>query len=265
MTSQLDVPLDDFLNDLGRAERLLRLISEFRTFGASAASHVGEGNQSDPHWDEAKKLGETAQVVRQDLPVLAGALHLYICGRFEYFVRELVVSVSDLLSGTAERYMDLPKKLRDELFALTLTVAQNPSRYGYRPEETESFLIALAAGLSDGQGSVEIKSEVLAITEANMNPRVLADVLKRVGINSIWSDLGKQARFKTHLGVRSDGDCTKEAEGRLAKIMRDRNSFAHPTSSTEFPDVDQVLDSCSFFRVLSEVIVDIAKLPPGKD
>lgn len=258
VTSQLDARLSEFHMDLDRAERLLDLLSQFRVFGASNQARASDGDAT--AWKEAADLATIAQSVRSDLPILSGALHMYVSGRFEFFVRDIVVAVADSLSAAATTYADLPEKLRVELRELTLIIAQNPARYGYKDDQAENLLISLAANLEGKQG-ISLQSEVLAVTESNMHPGMLADIMKRVGIQAVWPEVGKQARLKAHLETRVDGECTKEAQSRLSAIMRDRNSFAHPTSSTEFPDVEQVRTTCGFLRALSEVLVDVAKLP----
>lgn len=258
MVGDIDVRLREFHKDLDRAERLLDLIGQFRAFGGSVAAH-----RSDPastRWTEAAELGDVAQTVRPDLPILSGALHMYVSGRFEFFVREVVIAVVDTLCASASAYADLPDKLREELKKLTLIVAQNPARYGYNDEQAEDLLMSLSSNLS-GAETVSVQSEILAITESNMTPQILATVMKRVGIQSIWHEIGKQAKLKSYLETRNDGECTVESQSRLTAIMRDRNNFAHPTSATKFPDVEQVRNTCSFLRALSEVLVDIAKLP----
>lgn len=259
MANELDARLHEFHADLDRAERLLDLLDQFRRFGGSYSARKADENATES-WVEAESLGEVAQTVRTDLPLLSGALHMYVCGRFEFFVRDVVVAVADMLCASVTTYTDLPEKLRSELKHLTLAVAQNPARYGYKPEAAEAILVSLASNLST-ETPISVPSEVLAITESNMNPETLAEIMKRVGIDKVWQELGKQAKLRSHLSVRAEGECTQEARTRLASIMRDRNNFAHPTSSAEFPDVAQVKATCSFLRALSEVLVDVAKLP----
>jgi hypothetical protein len=89
----LDLILSEFDSDLKRAEDLLRLIKHFRGFaGSSAPEELRNGTLS---WPEAISLVNDAPQVRTDLPILSGSLLLYICGRFEYFVCEVVISLAD--------------------------------------------------------------------------------------------------------------------------------------------------------------------------
>lgn len=93
-----------------------------------------------------------------------------------------------------------------------------------------------------------------------MKERVLADVLKRVGVTDFWKDVGKQAAMKIFLEKTAEQEATAEAQSRLNKLMDDRNQIAHPTAATQFPDPDQVLKSAAFLLSLAEVTVNLAKV-----
>ena len=258
IAQELQPPLLEFESDLRRAEELLSLIKEYRTFATSLPP-------SEPDvWLAARDLHATAAIVRTDLPVLSGSILLYVCGRFEYFVRELVAALADDLAARCTAYEDLPELVREELQSRSLEVALHPRKFGFEPAEAEQILVIHAANLQpakDREGPVRIASRVLAITESNMNPRTMADIFKRVQLKDVWATLGKQAPLKARLGKASDRDCTAEATSRLEKIMKDRNSVAHPTGSFSFPDVDQVLEFVSFMRTLATVLVDVAQIP----
>jgi hypothetical protein len=259
--AQLDMVLNQFHADLRRAGHLLRLVKEFRQFaGSSVPDEVQNGTVP---WTEAVELAGAAPHVRTDLPVLSGSLLLYICGRFEYFVREVVVALADEIAAKVDVYSDLPEPVRKELRTRTLDVALNPRRFGFTATEAEQLLVVLGKNL-DSSGTVEsvsISSRVLAVTDSNMNSRTLVDMFKRVARSDFWVDIGKQARLKAHLSASVDKECTQEAQSRLDTIMKERNGIAHPTSGTHFPDPDQVLSSAEFLKVLSEVIVDLARVP----
>lgn len=256
-----DSMLGSFHKDLERSAHLLRLIKQFRDFAAASVPP----NTSDllNAWTAAVDLHAKATVVRTDLPILAGSIHLYICGRFEYFVRELITAVGDEIAVSAVDYEALPSVVREELRNRTLEIAQNPQRYGHTPSSAETLLVTLVQSfqpIATGDG-VQISSEVLAVTESNMHSRTLSDLFKRINIPNVWPEIGKQASMKSHLNKSQDGECTKTAQGRLDKMMKDRNGIAHPTSATTFPDPDQVLTALDYLQVLSRVLVDLCKVP----
>lgn len=256
--SGLDEVLNDFRADVGRAEHLLALVKTFREFGASAPPQAIV--DATPPWPEAIALHDASRLRRTDLPVLSGSLQLYLIGRFEYCIRQIVQVIADEIASRATKYSDLPDSLRTELKNRTIEVAQNPRRYGYDELQAEALLASLVGNLHSAAGPLSISSGVLSITESNMKDRVLAELLKRVGMNDFWREVGKQANVKLQLEKMTDGETTTEAQARLNTLMDERNHVAHPTSSTQFPDPDQVLKAASFLNTLASVTVDLAKV-----
>ena len=255
---RLEQVLDDFSGDLKRAEHLLRLVKGFRTFGGSVVPPAVK-NGTAP-WAEAADLWDESKELRTYLPILSGSLLLYLAGRFEYFMQQLVQTVAEDIVEGASVYSDLPDALRKELTARTLEVAQNPRKFGFSEGQGEAFIVSLAANVSGGNSPLSISSEVLTITDTNMKDRVVAKLLKRVGMEGVWRDLGKQAPMKLHLDISSDRAATAAAQGRLNALMDERNQIAHPTLATQFPDPDQVLERAAFLRKLAEVMTQIVQV-----
>lgn len=256
--SSLDPVLSDFNSDVERAEHLLSLVKTFREFGASTPP-LRNPSDADP-WPTATALHDASKLRRTDLPVLSGSLQLYLAGRFEYCIRQLVETVADEVASRATKYADLPDSIKNGLKSKTLEIAQNPRRYGYDESQTDALLTALVASKGCNAAPVPISSGVLALTDSNMKDRVLADLLKRVGMQDFWRDVGKQATVKLALEKNTDGEATAEAQARLNAIMDERNQVAHPTSSTQFPDPDQVLKAAGFLKTLAATTVDLAKV-----
>lgn len=251
--------LADFEKDLGKTKDLLRLISSFKEFAASAIpEQVADDTVA---WKEALDLLSIAPQVRTDLPILAGSLVMYLCGRFEYFARDLVIAVVDELSAKATSYEVLPEKLKKQIRESSLMVAQNPERHHFTDSDVTQILINLADMLSQKPGVSFVRPDVLTITDTNMNSRTLAEVFKRVGIEDLWKNLGKQAQLKIFLLQSDDSPCTLESQRRLDKYMKVRNGLAHPTAETVFPDAEQVREMCEYFDVLGKMLVDVVLVP----
>ena len=246
--------LDDFEKDIGRVEQLLRLIYTFRDFAGQAAELSGH----------AQDLYEVAQNARTDLPILSGSLLLYLCGRFEYFVRELVGTIVDDLVDKAATYEELPIALRKEVLTRTLQINLNPSKYNHNAPSASALAAQLANNLSsrsDGSTSIFVDATTVTITESNMRPDVLVDLFKRVGINGLWDTLGKQLTLKSFLEEATDDGCKKAAIARLDDIMNERNKVAHPIGDVTFPDAAIVEDIAHYFRALAQVLVDLSLAP----
>lgn len=256
--SLLDQVFSDFNADVGRAEHLLSLIKNFKDFGASTPPGT-PAVAADP-WPTATALYEASKLRRTDLPLLSGSLQLYLAGRFEYCIRQVVEVVADEISNRATKYTDLPEPIRSELKNRTIEIIQNPRRHGYDEGQADALLSALVESKATTSPPVVISSSVLSLTDSNMRDRVLSDILKRVGMQDFWSNVGKQAAVKLALDQTTDGETTKEAQARLNAIMDERNQVAHPTASTIFPDPDQVLRSALFLKTLASTTVDLAKV-----
>lgn len=256
--SLLDQVFRDFRADVERTEHLLSLVKNFREFGASTPPNTPIGAVD--FWPTASSLYEASKLRRTDLPVLSGSLQLYLAGRFEYCMRQVVEVVADEISSRATKYIDLPESIRSELKTRTVEIIQNPRRYGYDEGRADALLSEFVASKATTRPPVAISSSVLSLTDSNMKDRVLSDILKRVGMQDFWINVGKQAAVKLELDQTTDGETTKEAQARLNAIMDERNQVAHPTGSTVFPDPDQVLKSARFLKTLASTTVDLAKV-----
>lgn len=258
--SQLATILQQFHDDLGRTTDLLELTLRFKAFaGSSIPAPIADGSIS---WPEAKDLEHIAPQVRTDLPLMSGSILLYVCGRFENFVREVVVAIGDEHAANASKYDDLPESVRHELFHRTLEVVKSPTKYQFKESESAQLIKKLSDSLNPTTGApVVVDTRLLSVTDANMHSRMVADIFKRVGIEQIWQELGKQAPLKAHLGQPTDPKCRDAAVKKLDAIMKERNGIAHPTSATSFPDPHQVQETIEFLRMLSKVMVDVALVP----
>lgn len=255
--SLLDQVFGDFKADVERAEHLLSLVKDFKDFGASTPPNSPAAVDL---WPTACALHEASKLRRTDLPLLSGSLQLYLAGRFEYCIRQVVEVVADEISNRATKYADLPESIRVELKNRTIEIIQNPRRYGYDEGQADALLASLVLSKATTKPPLNISSSVLSLTDSNMKDRVLSDILKRVGMQDFWSSVGKQTAMKLALNQTTDSETTKEAQTRLNAIMDERNQVAHPTANTVFPDPDQVLRSARFLKTLASTTVDLSKV-----
>ena len=248
--------LDEFVKDVDRATQLLDLTRVFREFASQ------QEEPSSPAYD----LWNAAKEVRTDLPIFSGSILLYLCGRFESFVKELVGAIVDDLVDKAASYDELPAMLRKVYLTRTLAINENPRKYDHTPETASVLASELAdnlAGRGESSSSLRISATTITITESNMNPGTLEDLFKRVGISRSWDTLGKQLSLKRHLGEVTDDGCKRAAMARLEEIMKERNRVAHPTAATltVFPDANIVKEIAEYLRVLAQVLVELALAP----
>ena len=185
--------LSEFEADLQRVDQLLQLIQNFRGFAATV-----ELSKESDSLDDVRKLYSTARAVRTDLPVLAGSLLLYICGRFENFARELVGTIVDDLLDQTPKYEELPEPLRKEFLTRTLTINLNPGRFGHSASTAAALAADLVANIggTPPEGTIlRMDPSIITATDSNMNADTLAGLFKRVGRVEPWTSLVLQSRF----------------------------------------------------------------------
>lgn len=267
MPHLLDSVFDDFKNDTTRVENLLNLTKKFRDFGASTppqSSPSGETASScvDAHspWIEAISLHTESKARRTDLPIFSGSLFLYLVGRFEYCIRQIIEVISDEIVLKTSKYEKLPSQMKKMLKQRTLEIAQNPKKFGYDEISSEALLEDFMDNVKGVKAIISIKSEILSITESNMRPQILQDLLKIVCIKEFWRDIGRQANIKLFTVETSDNEASAKSQAILNDIMEDRNQIAHPTMSTQFPDADIVLQRAEFLQIIVLNTVTLGKI-----
>lgn len=250
---RLQITCDEFLADLKRIEHLIDLVQVMRRFGASEIPETLENKE----WDAAEALWHGAKERRTDLPLISGSLLMYLAGRFEFYVRQLVEVTAEEMARKVDSYLDLPEKYRHNLKKQVLEIAQNPSRYGFDNVGAEGHLKDFTALLNSKYDPNHVSSALLSLTEANLKSRVLTDITKRLGMKDLWKEVGKQASLKLALDTATDGETTAEAMSKLDSLMDDRNALAHPTDGMTFPDPEKVIETAKFIKAFSQSLRDL--------
>ena len=93
-----------------------------------------------------------------------------------------------------------------------------------------------------------------------MRPDTLADLYKRVGIQSLWSEIGKQSKLKVLFEDNNDRRVETATKTMLEEIMNIRNQIAHPSSIPTFPDAGQIKKYIEFLVTLSGVLTDVCQV-----
>lgn len=101
---RLEIAYEDFVADIRRIENLVELIHSIRRFGAADAEQT-EGEKTKV-WEEAYQLLAQSKERRTDLPIMTGSLLMYMAGRFEYFVRQLVEITAEEMASSVDSYQN---------------------------------------------------------------------------------------------------------------------------------------------------------------
>ena len=258
MNDSLDFPLNDFLVELKRIEKLIDLISALREFGSVELPESIETDQK--FFEFSVRIHGKEKELSTDIPILSGTILLYIVGRFENFVRSSFKSLCDAIAIKCNKFNDLPEKMKKELISQTAEVIANPSRYNYDEIQVQTFIQNLSNNMQAVKGIGPINSACLSITNQNMRPQILADLYGRVGIKSLWSDIGKQSGLKVLFENSNDSKVESATRAKLEEIMNIRNQIAHPSSIPTFPDAEQIKEYIKFLVLLSGVLTEICRV-----
>ncbi|MBX2999689.1 MAG: hypothetical protein KF893_14315 [Caldilineaceae bacterium] len=257
MNDLFDTSLNDFYDEMQRVEQLLTIVDGIRQLAGTPPDLDEEGIT---FIDTARDLHIKVRNSPTEIPILSGTLLLYIVGRFENFVRISFETLCDLLAEKCKKFSDLPEKMQSTLISQTAEVLVRPSRYGFDTFQVQTFVVNLAKNMEAENGVGQINSACLSITEQNLRPNLLADLYKRVGIPSLWSELAKQSQLKLFFEDNADQRVEAAAKALLEELMNIRNQIAHPSTIPTFPDTIQVRRHIKYLKVLASVLIDICKV-----
>ena len=257
MKDTLQLLLDEFHDELDRVLQLVQLVDRMREF----ASVPPPSSNGDLDFGETgRQLQGEVRRLSTDLLTVSGTLLLYAVGRFEGFVRRSFEDLSNSFAAKCKTFDQLPNKMRASLVAQTADALSCPSRYGFDALQVQTFIINLSNNMQAQNGLGQVNSSCLSITEQNMRASMLANLYKRLGIDSIWAETSKQAKMKMFFGTAVDNDVEKQAKALLDELINVRNQIAHPTSSPIFPDLTAMERYISFLHVLSDELIDVCRV-----
>ncbi|UUZ68744.1 hypothetical protein LP416_02085 [Polaromonas sp. P2-4] len=251
-------PLDQLLADLSVIDRFLEVEAFVGKFSTRAIPSNFEilcsGGLDDHDFSELISQGHaTSKAARSGLPVVTGTLVLYLAGRFESFIREKIEAAARDIGTKCGKFDCLPKEMRTSLLNLTAEVIKNPRKYGHAENGALAFIKRLAAGYTEITEQDPVNFECISVTEANMKPDVIKEICERIGFADVWGQLAAQSNMKMFFSNMDAGAVSKEAQLKLKKMMEDRNSIAHPASSTTFPTTTAISEYVAFVRMLCAV------------
>lgn len=258
MRDSLDIALSEFLQELDRIRNLLTLIEAWREFGSISPT---DNPDCTDFSIKARKLREDIRNQQANIPILSGTLILYLSGGFENFVRRTFESVCDIIASKCLKFDELPKKMKENLHRYTADVILQPRRYRFEEIHVQTFITNLANNIQATQRLGDINSACLSITDGtNMRAEVVSDLYKRIGFDTLWTEIGKQTKMKMYFEKDKDSEVERDAKLLLDELMQVRNTIAHPSDIPTFPDSTKMLNYLRFIEVLSEVMIDVCKV-----
>jgi len=249
----VEEPLDEFISVLAKSTSLLDFISEVKEFSGTAIVNLDQSCN-----DVVSKMQDSIKQSSINMLILSGTLLLYTIGQFENYIKETMKIVGVDFASKITSFDCLPSSMQSHLVYQTAEIIQKPQKYGYQKADIKILINQLSASMCTS-GSIDIHKESLVITEQNLRPDTLSDLLKRFDIKDIWKDMAKQTSVKTFYTSENEQEIEKKLKETLNAIMEDRNSIAHPSSNPTFPDSATITSYIDFFQIFAKVFTDIMK------
>ena len=251
MKHVVEQPLDEFIAVLEKSKSLLSLISEAKDFSAKTIPCADAPSQ-----EIINKIQESIKKSNTNMLILSGTLLLYTVGQFENYIKETMKIVGEEFACRAQSFDSLPQKMQAHLVFQTAEFIQKPTKFRFQKSDVKSLINQLAASMSK-TGYIQINKESLVITDQNMRPDILSDLLGRFEIKEIWKDISKQTSIKTFFASEKEPEIERQLKELLNNIMEDRNGIAHPSSNPSFPDHDKINNYIAYFEVFAKEFSNI--------
>lgn len=247
-------PDEDFKRILENSEKLIVLIDNVREY---SGKQIVSESYSDEFYKHALVLYNTSKENSLNLVVLIGTLLLYVAGQFEQYIKECMKIVAEDYSNKCKCFDELPAGMQSNLINRTAEIIIHPLKYGFAKDDAKSLINQLSSSLSSSVMPLNINSDCLVITEQNMRPDILNDLLKRFEIKDIWKEISKQSSIKAYLGIEDENEIEKKMKQVLNDLMEDRNAVAHPSSIPIFPDSQKMKNYIEYLRHFAKVFTEL--------
>ncbi len=187
-------------------------------------------------WDAA--VGDAQTLVTDfigqrlaDPATLYRGLLVIISGAFEQLVSRLVRDAVAQISARVGSYDALPDALKDQHIYRTgqafLTIKHPVDHisidYGIFSKNIGTC--------QPGAKQFTLNAEAFTTTMKSVTPTHLGDVLKRIGFDLKWDDLGRVTAMQRHFGKTRTRETADQIQTELASFARQRNRIAHTGSS----------------------------------
>jgi RiboL-PSP-HEPN len=250
----MGITIDDFRADVRTLLLGIDALDKMDRFASQVHDGAHVGND---YLNSANDLHVFVRTNISSLLMWPPSIILYICGRFEYYVRSAVESTADEMMTIATNYSDLPLEMRNTYFKMAMDVISNPKKFG-KPAST---VISLLKSVSDNLNldTPSIESFCLSTTVTNMRPDVINELFKRLGYQEFWTTVGASTHGNERYMTIDSKIVIEEAKAELNSIMEIRNTIAHPASSTSYPDVTAAKKAIEYFLMLSTITEDVCR------
>ncbi len=155
------------------------------------------------------------------------ALTLQGCAAFEWYLRSLVVKSAESISNKYSNYSDVPDQVLQSNIHLTgrlLSIQANAQPHDR--VNTDSYCKNLGDCHSQGS-SFQLNSDVFGKFSSTFDGETIENLLKRVGFNLVWDDIGRNPAVKTFTGETGPRRAGLSMKAKLNDLVINRNNIAH--------------------------------------
>jgi len=189
--------------------------------------------------------------------VYAG-LYVRLYGGLEQFIRRVLRDVIVEIDSLVEKYDELDVKIQQQNIRRTgdalATILQPPDHF---PVNYESLCVNIGS-CRDGATTFALNADAFALHYSNITSSQLEKILKRIGIQLDWDDLGRidsvQLFFDLEGKTRLAADETKDF---LNKFSRTRNQISHNGAGGIVVAKQNMDQTVAFVSVFSRALVDL--------
>ncbi len=156
-----------------------------------------------------------------------GPLFIALMASFERYVRMLVIQTVEKQAAVAKTYDEIPATLANRNLVLTGRVLANVDAPRDHITLNVESLISNLASCKSGNAAFRLNARAFSTTVTGVNPAVVEEALKAVGVTEWWDGVGGSAELAGLLGTRKPRETGLRARERLKELCRWRNHLAH--------------------------------------
>lgn len=208
----------------------------------------------------ARVVHANARAIPLGIGLACEGAYLTGCARYEEALRNLIEEAVVQLQSRVLIYENLSEKMKDAHQNGCAEIIQNIKHDKFKHLSPLAIVTNLMLCLKSTKASKApymLIVEAFSSNERNFKPKIIAEHFTRLGLKSLWPEIGKDAQLKTFLKTSTDEDTRNIAEAQLESIMDKRNLIMHRGRGLATPSTTEVIDGVRF---LVELIGVLARL-----
>ena len=184
-------------------------------------------------------------------PSLDGAV-LLLTAALEQFVSDVILAFATDLPNIVPNYGDLPESIRAANERQT-GEALSDRRTRFTHYELRRFVDNLRT-CHVGDVPYALNGETLAVNYRNLTPEQLRELISRLGVGNIWTQIESTTALLEWSGLEKAESARQLAQSQLDHLIETRNQIAHRVGSTN-PGPTTIRSFARFEQALAQSLV----------